>query len=233
MTRTAGVMASLLAAGLVVACGSLQAEDPGLALRQGGAATGSLKTVVATVRVTKGSIGFQGFALVSATASIRLPSESDTIYKVKAQADVQIGFEVVIVDGHYYLKPPFLGFTELSATDAAAIPDLAKLFDPGSGLPAVIPMGRDPQYLGAEAIDGVDSHKIQATYTSDQVRGMLPQLASAGDVTAVIWVGGSDHLIRKAVLSGPFGDNGKDSSVEVDLSGFNRTVNISSTARTT
>jgi hypothetical protein len=33
-------------------------------------------------------------------------------------------------------------------------------------------------------------------------------------------------LIRKAVLSGPFGDNGTASSVEVDLSGFNSGVVI-------
>jgi hypothetical protein len=59
---------------------------------------------------------------------------------------------------------------------------------------------------------------------------MLPQLSSSGDVNAVIWVGGSDHLIRKAVLSGPFGDNGTLSSVEVDLSGFDGTVAIATPA---
>jgi hypothetical protein len=57
---------------------------------------------------------------------------------------------------------------------------------------------------------------------------MLPQLTSAGDVSAVIWVGGSDHLIRKAILTGPFGDNGVTSRVEVDLSAFNGAVSITS-----
>ena len=61
---------------------------------------------------------------------------------------------------------------------------------------------------------------------------MLAQLGSSGDVAAVIWVGGSDHYIRKAVLTGKFGDNGTDSTVEVDLSGFNGPVNIASPART-
>jgi len=49
-------------------------------------------------------------------------------------------------------------------------------------------------------------------------------------VDATIWIGGSDHLIRKAVLSGPFGDNGTTSSVEVDLSGFNGSVVIATPA---
>ena len=35
-----------------------------------------------------------------------------------------------------------------------------------------------------------------------------------------------------AVLTGKFGDNGTDSTVEVDLSGFNGPVNIASPART-
>jgi hypothetical protein len=73
----------------------------------------------------------------------------------------------------------------------------------------------------------VDSHKVEATYTASQIHSMLPQLNSSGDVDAVLWIGGSDHLIRKAVLSGLFGDNGTASSVEVDLSGFNAGVTIS------
>ena len=207
-------VASLFAVvGLLAGCGGLQPEDPGLALRQGGSAIGGLKTVTATLKVTKGTISFQGFALVSATAAIRLP-------------------EVVIIGGRVFLKPPLLRFEPLTATQAADIPDLARLFDPQTGLPAVIPQGRSPKYLGAETIDNVDSHRVEATYTGEQVTGMLAQLASQGDVDAVIWVGGSDHYIRKAVLTGKFGDNGSQATVEVDLKGFNGSVTIASPGRT-
>ena len=216
---------------LLAGCGGLQPEDPGLALKQGAAAIAGLKTVTATLKVTKGTISFQGFALVSATAAIRLPDVSDTVYLVRQQ-DLQIGLEVVIIDGHVFLKPPLLRFEPLTATQAAEIPDLARLFDPQTGLPAVIPQGRNPKYLGAETIDSVDSHKVEATYTGEQVKGMLAQLSSQGDVDAVIWVGGSDHYIRKAVLTGKFGDNGADATVEVDLKGFNGSVTIASPGRT-
>lgn len=233
MKRRQGLAGSALAACLVLACacGGLQPEDPGLALKQGASATGHLKTVTATLKVTKGKITFQGFALVSATAAIRLPDQSDTLYLVRQQ-DVQIGLEVVIIDGHAFLKPPLLRFEPLSAAQAADIPDLARLFDPGTGLPAVIPQGSKPKYLGAEAVDDVDSHKVEATYSADLVRGMLPQLSSQGDVDAVVWVGGSDHYIRKAVLSGAFGDGGTEATVEVDLKGFDGAVTIASPART-
>jgi hypothetical protein len=220
------------AVAVLAACGGLQSEDPGLVLRQGGAAMATLKTVEAGLKVSKGTISFQGFKLVSADAAVRLPDESDTTYLVRQQ-DLQIGLEVVILGGHYYLKPPLLTFTELTPQQAAGIPNLALLFDPAHGLPAVIPDGQNPQYLGTETIDGVDCYKVSAIYSAAQINELLPQLASQGAVTADIWVDGSDHFIRKAVLGGNFGDNGAASEVEVDLSNFNGTVHIASPGRTT
>lgn len=212
---------------VLASCGGLQPEDPALALREGGAAMAKLKTVSANLKFTKGAVSFRGFALVSAKAAVRLPTDSDSTYTVRQQ-DVQIALEVIIAGGHIYLHLPFSGYNELTGKDAADIPDLAKLFDAASGLPAIIPAGSNPKYLGAEQVSGADSHKVSATYSASQVHSMLPQLNSSGDVDAVIWIGGSDHLIRKAVLSGPFGDNGTASSVEVDLGGFNGSVTISS-----
>jgi len=229
MTRLAPRAACLVGAVMIAACG-LQPEDPALALRQGAAATATLKTVTATIKVTTGTITFQGFKLISATARVRVPDESDTTYTVRQQ-DLQISFEVVILGGRVFFKAPLLKFSELTPAQAAGIPDLASLFNPTTGLPAVIPAGKNPQYLGADAVDGVDSHKVSVIYTAEQINGLLPELSSNGDVTADIWVGGSDHFIRKAVLGGKFGDNSTDSVVEVDLSGFNAPVTITSPAR--
>ncbi|TAN31519.1 LppX_LprAFG lipoprotein [bacterium] len=213
---------------MLASCGGgLQPVDPATALRQGAGAMAELKTVKADLLFTRSAISFQGFTLVHAKASVRLPGDSDTVYTVRQQ-DLSIGIEVVISGGHSYLKLPFSTFQEVTGAGANAIPDVAKLFDSATGLPAVIPAGRHPKYIAVDKADGVDSHKVEATYSPDQVHGMLPQLTSSGDVDAVIWVGGSDHLIRRAILSGPFGDHGAASSVEVDLSGFNAAVSITS-----
>jgi LppX_LprAFG lipoprotein len=211
----------------LTSCGGLQAEDPTQVLRDAGTAMAKLNTVSATLKFTKGSVSFQNYVLTGATAVVRLPADSDTIYKVKYQ-DVLIGLEVVITGGHVYLRPPFSGFTEVTGATAAAIPDLAKLFDVNTGLPAMIPAGHSPTYIGTEKVADVDSYKVGATYSAAQIAKLLPQLSSSGDVAATIWVGGSDHLIRKALLSGPFGDGGTASTVEIDLSGFNAVVAIAS-----
>ena len=184
-----------------------------------------LKTVSATLSFTKGSISFQGFTLARAKTSVRLPGDSDTTYTVKQQ-DLSISLEVIISGGHVYLHLPFAAFQEITGVQAAAIPDLAKLFDPATGLPAIIPAGRNAKFVATEKVDGVDSQKIGVTYSADQVHGLLAQLSSSVDVNATVWIGASDHLIRKAVLDGPFGDGGKEAAVEVDISGFHATVNI-------
>ena len=224
-TRLASFCAGALVLILLAACGNSPPEDPAVALRGGGAAMAKLKTVHANLKFTKGTVTFRGFALVAARAAVRLPGDSDATYTVRQQ-DVQIALEVIIAGGRVYLHLPFSGYNELTGADAADIPDLAKLFDPKTGLPAVIPAGRNPKNLGAEKVDEVDSNKVEATYDASQIQSMLPQLKSSGDVDALFWIGGSDHLIRKAVLSGLFGDNGTPSSVEVDLSGFNGSITI-------
>jgi len=216
----------VLAVMLMTACGGSQAPvDPARTLRDAATAMAKLSTVKADLKFTKGAITFQGFTLVGARTSVRLPGDSDTIYTVKQQ-DLAISLEVVIASGHVYLHLPFSTYQEMQGNQAAAIPDLAKLFDPTAGLPAVIPAGRNLSDAGADKVDGVDVEKINATYSADQLHSMFAQLSSSVDVKAVVWVAVSDHLIRKAQLDGAFGDGGKEAAVEVDISGFNAAVNI-------
>jgi len=196
-------------------------------LRDGAAAMAHLSTVSATLKLTKGTVSIKGFALVSAKTSVRLPADSDTTYTVKQQ-DFLFSLQVVISGGHVYLHAPFTTFQEQTGAAAAAFPDMAKLFDSSSGLPAVIPAGTSPKYVSTDQVDGKSAYQVATSYTAEQVHGLLSELTSAGPVSARVWVGASDHLIRKAVLDGAFGDGGKEAAVEVDITAFNPTINISS-----
>lgn len=206
------------------ACGG-EPVDAAKVLRDGAAAMASLKTVTATLKFTRGAVSFQGLTLVTAKASVRLPNDSDSVYTVKQQ-DVTIGIKVVISGGHVYLQVPFSSFREVLGPEAATIPDLAKLFDPGTGLPAVIPAGAKATYVSTETVDGVSCYHVTADYQPEQIHSMLASLNSNGVVHASLWVGNADHFIRKAVLDGAFGDGGKDASVEVDMKNFNSDVTI-------
>ena len=213
----------------LAACGGGQAPhvDATKVLRDSAVAMAQLKTVTASLKMTKGTISLQGFALASAKTSVRLPSDSDTVYTVKEQ-DVSIAIEVVISGGQTYLHVPFSPFQLLTPAQAAALPDMAKLFDPSTGLPAVVPAGSKPAYVSTDQVGGTNAYQVSTSYTPDQVHALLATLSSSGPVAAKVWVGVSDHLIRKAVLDGAFGDGGKEAAVEVDITGFNGAVVITS-----
>ena len=212
---------------LLSACVGGEQVDAAKVLRDGAAAMSKLKTVSATLKLTKGSVTLQGFTLVSAKTAVRLPSDSDTIYTVKQQG-VTIGLEVVIAGGHVYLHVPFSTLQEVTGPEAAAFPDMAKLFDSTTGLPAVIPSGSSPKYVSNDQVAGASAYQVSTTYTPEQVRGLLAQLNSSGPVAARVWVDTTNHLIRKAVLTGAFGDGGLDAAVQVDISGFDSAVTITS-----
>ena len=221
---------AVLASALLAACGggtSPPPVDAAKALREGAAAMAHLKTVSATLKMTKGTVSLQGFALVGAKTAVRLPSDSDTTYTVKEQ-DTSFSLEVVITGGHVYVHLPLTTLQEASASEAAVFPDMAKLFDPRTGLPAVIPTGTNPRYVSTDQIGGQSAYQVSTTYSPDQIKSLLAQLNSSGPVAARVWVGVADHQIRKAVLDGPFGDNGKEAAVEVDISGFDAPVVITS-----
>lgn len=223
MTRA---QVALLAAILVFACGP-ENVDAAKVLRDGAHTMSQLKTLSATLKMTKGKITIQGFTLVSARTAVRLPADSDTTYMVKEQ-DVTFGLEVVIASGRVYLHLPFTPYQELKSTQAATFPDMARLFNASTGLPAIIPEGSSPKYVSTDKAGGQDSYQVSTTYTADQVRGLLSALNSTGPVGARVWVGTSDHLIRKATLEGGFGDQGANAAVEVDITNFNGTVSITS-----
>jgi LppX/LprAFG-like lipoprotein len=221
-------VAALAAVLVMAACGGSQPSvDAAKVLRDGAAAMAHLSTVSATLKLTKGTVSIKGFALVSARTSVRLPADSDTTYTVKQQ-DFLFSLQVVISGGHVYLHAPFSAFQEQTGAAATAFPDMAKLFDSSTGLPAVIPAGTSPKYVSTDQVEGKTSYQVSTSYTADQVHGLLSELSSSGPVTAHVWVGASDHLIRKAVLDGAFGDGGKEAAVEVDITGFNAAINISS-----
>ena len=219
-----------LIVGVVAACGggtSAPSVDAAKVLREGAAAMGQLKTVAATLKMAKGTVSLQGFQLVSAKTAVRLPVDSDTTYTVKEQ-DILFSLEVVMTGGKVYVHLPLSTLQEASASEAAVFPDMAKLFDVHSGLPAVIPAGDRPRYVSTDQVGGQSAYQIATSYSPDQVRSLLAQLNSSGTVAARVWVGVSDHQIRKAVLDGAFGDDGKEAAVEVDITGFDAPVTITS-----
>ncbi len=219
--------AALLFAGLVVACSGpgAPAPDPTAVLRQAGQAMAGLHPVGADARFGSG-ISYQGLTLSSASTSIQVPGDSDTVLKVK-QGDFLVDVRVVTTNGRTFIRLPFSQFTEVTADQAKELPNLAQLLDQRAGLPTLLTSGKDTTYQGTEQIAGTDTDKVATTYTADQVGQLLGGAARpAGDVQATIWSGRSDHYVRRVLLHGPLLEAGKDVQVQVDFRDFNKPVSI-------
>jgi hypothetical protein len=202
--------------------------NPGQVLRDAGQAMSTVKSVKADVKFGSG-IMLQGLTLTTASSQIQVPDQSDTTFKVK-QGDFLVDVRVVTSGGHVYLRLPFSRFQQLSDQQAAEVPNVARLFEPGSGLPSLLAAGKNPAYQASEKIGDVECDKVSATYTAAQVGQLLAGSTPAGDVQATIWVARSDHLVRRVVLSGPLLEAGKKVEVQVDMHDFNQPVTISSPA---
>ena len=160
---------------------------------------------------------------------MKLPSDSDTTFKVK-QGDFLVNVRVVTTGGKVYLLLPFTQPQVLTADQAQEVPDLSRLFDRERGFPAMLGSGRGSRLEGSEKMGNVDSYKVSTTYTADQVQSLLGALRPGGDVSATFWIGQSDKLVRKSVLSGAFDQNGGKATVEVLVHDFNKPVEITAPA---
>jgi hypothetical protein len=228
----ARISAPLFAALIVGCSGSTSGQaqpDPAQMLKDAGQALSGVKSVAADVKFGGAAIHVAGLELSSATTKIELPDSSDTTFKVK-QGDFLVDARVISVASKVYLKLPFSAFTQLPANEATSIPNLAGLMNGQNGLPSLVAQGRNPRLEGHEKVGSVDTNRISATYTAADVAKLLDnQVKPAGDIHATFWIGSSDHLVRKAVLTGKLG-SASETQVEVDLHDFNQTFSIAAPA---
>ncbi|HZV49851.1 MAG TPA: LppX_LprAFG lipoprotein [Candidatus Dormibacteraeota bacterium] len=223
-------LAAALAVLVLTACSgpAPSTPDPAQVLRATGRALAGLRTLSADISFGPGIV-IQGLTLSSASSRIRLPDASDTTFKVR-QGDFLVDLRVITLDGHVFLRLPFSTFTELPASEASRVPDVSRLFDPRTGLPAVLARGAHPRYLGTARVGDQDCDQVSAGYAAAQLGGLLGGITPAGEVTATVWAGRRDHLPRRVVLSGPLLGRGGSQRVQADLHGFDQPVAISAPA---
>jgi hypothetical protein len=231
MRRAAATVGLVLLPIVALACsfGGGPTADPAKVLQVAGPALGQIKSVSIELKFGSGAT-FIGTTLVSASGKVKLPSDSQVTIKAKQSSDSLIEIGVTTVGTQTWVTIPFLGVQEVTGTQAAAVPSLGRILDANTGLPGVLAKGRNPHLLGSETVDGVDCWKVEATYTADQVSQAVQPLTPSGDINATIWIGKSDHLLRKALLKGKLFTTDKTTTLEVRLHDFNADVNITKPA---
>ncbi len=186
----------------IAACGSTESLTPQQVLQAAGSTTANLKSVKLDLKFGAG-FTVQGIELVSATGVFRAPADSDLLAKSRTGA----GFlepELLTIGGKIYFKAiQFQAFQELTRS--------ARL---------------DP----AEAVDGVDCYKVEAAYGPAELNDAVAPLHLTDDIKVTLWVGRSDHLVRRVRLEGHLFTADNSTSAEVHLHDFDSPVDIPSPA---
>jgi len=227
-TRRAGASAGLLLLpAILLGCsfGGGPTADPVKVLNQAGPALGQVKSASVEMQFGEGATFF-GFTVVSASGKVKLPDQSQVTIKAKQSSDSLIEIGVTTLAGQTWVTVPFLGVQQVTGAEAAAVPSVGRVFDATNGLPGLLAKGRKPTFLGSETVDGVDCWKVEATYGADQVAQAVQPLTPTGDIDATLWVGKSDHLLRKALLKGKLFTAAKTTTLQVRLHDFNAEVSI-------
>jgi hypothetical protein len=215
-------VAAVAGLAVVAACGT--SVDPAAQLRQAGQAMSRIKTAAFDFKFGPGATAF-GFTLDSGSGRAHLPDATDTTLKASTSQTV-VEFEVVTLAGHVYFRAPLIGFSELPAAQAAAIPDMTRVLDPAHGLASLIPHGRSPRSLGDESVDGHGCYHISATYSGAEVGDVIAVLKPTGDVEVGLWIDKSTHTVRRAQMSGHLFEATRSSTLEVHLHDFDVPVDI-------
>ena len=219
-----GVLALIAA---VAACGAGPSADATRLLRDAGAALKAVKSLQMSATFGPGAT-LQGVELASATARVRLPSESYTVGKVRTGGAIVEPAIITSGDEVFVKLSSFLPFVKVQAADAADYPTGARLFNPDTGIAALLPKGRNSTVAGSDNIDGQDCDRVIATFAGADLHEAFGAAAPTGDVKATIWIARADHLVRRARLDGNLFESTKSSYIELNVHDYNAPVAIPS-----
>jgi hypothetical protein len=105
----------------------------------------------------------------------------------------------------------------------------AVLFDPNTGLGAVVYKTRDLKIVGTETMDGVESYHLSGVAAGADMKSITFSSLGKYDVDLDVWIGKSDSLVRQAVFKEKSTDP-KATYWQLNFSKFDTPVEIKSPA---
>ena len=131
-------------------------------------------------------------------------AEGDLVLPDKMKADIQgnlgrlnLKVGIVILGAEAWIQNPLSGRWERERIS------LADIFNPATGVPAVMRKARDPRITGREDMAGVAVYRIEANVDSADLREFVSGAPPGRSVPAVVWIGVTDPLVHRVDLLGP------------------------------
>ena len=212
----------------LLACGGDDSDDAARQL-DAGALLGSASTAVQGVRSLHFRLSHENgttpiplnLELVSAEGDVIVPDRVSADVRAKA-GPLTANVDVIGVGDRTWITNPFSRRWEVLRD--ASIQDIA---DPTALVTALLSSIREPDVVGSEQVDGVQTHRVRGVLDSGALRSALPAARDGYPVTADIWLGVDDSLPRRARIAGALSAGEPKNIVrQLDISRYNQPVTI-------
>lgn len=101
------------------------------------------------------------------------------------------------------------------------------LLDPGKAIADILANVQTPTDAGTETIDNAASYRITTTVPPASMQALSPEITATDPLSATLWVGSSDFLIRQVQITGALLKNEPATVVRtLKFSAFDTPVNI-------
>jgi hypothetical protein len=195
-------------------------------VKQTTAATAAQKSFHFNLNVENPPPSSSGLSLTRADGDLVVPDNLKA--KVAGTFNgIPITSQIVFAGPRQFLMNPLTSKWQSFTTKTSPI----AFFSPAKGVLAAVKGATDLELEGTEPVAGVDCYHLVGKLKARDVTGFLGNAPSDREADADLYVGKSDHVLRKLTLSGPIADGEPDDIVRtVTLSKFGEQVTIEAPA---
>lgn len=207
--RTKTLLAGLLVAGMIVACGAGTATqtssgtagiDPRPAMRQAVEQLLALESVAFSLDHLKGStVLVPGVLMTRVYGEVSIPDR----FRVTVEAEsefpksyIEIG--VITIEDLVYMTDIFSGRWKQVSPDALPF-NLSQI---GQTLANIVDAVEEPVVVGEERLNGVDTLHIKGDIASEDLSELVPGAGEGFPVGLELWLDRSDGLLRQVHIVG-------------------------------
>jgi len=221
----AALLALAVVAGPLAACSSGNSTSESAPALLAKAKTTLDDTKTAHFVLTSKGAPDAGTVLVGGEGDIARPASFDGTLKVHALGSA-LDLKVVSVDGTVYAQLPFA--SSFSVVDPAqfGFGDPGALLDPDTGISQLLAKAESAKLGEEKRVGGEVVREVTAKLPGELVQQILTSKDPSKPVDATFSIVEKTGELRRAVLTGPFYEAGKDATFTVDLTDFGADVHI-------
>jgi hypothetical protein len=163
-----------------------------------------------------------GIEMIKAEGDVVRPDKLQTTIGGSAMG-MSIEVKLVTVSGKTLMTNPLTGGWEALSDQFQVL----SVFDPGTGIPAIIKGISNPTSLSNEQLGDILCYHLKGNVASEALRPLTGSSTAGVIINTEVWIGQKDFLVRQIKITGKITDSEKEGIVRtLTLTNYNQNANI-------